>query len=106
MKKLLEEKDNTIQVLKNKLKVPNTEHVQSSELFSLQEEKEKVYQELMDYKGKLLKMQEEKDKWESEKSELRTQIARLNKDQNDKKEVMEELMNQPFIDTDLPLVNV
>ena len=29
-KKLLEEKDNTIQVLKNNLKVPNTEHVQSS----------------------------------------------------------------------------
>ena len=29
-KKLLEEKDNTIQVLKNKLKVPNTQHVQSS----------------------------------------------------------------------------
>ena len=41
-KKLLEEKDNTIQVLKNNLKVPNAEHVQSSELFALQEEKEKV----------------------------------------------------------------
>ena len=39
MKKLLEEKDNTIQVLKKKLKVPNNEHVQSSELFTLQEEK-------------------------------------------------------------------
>ena len=34
------------------------------------------------------------------------QIAKLKKDQNDEKEVMEELMNQPFIDTDLPLVNV
>ena len=51
-KKLLEEKDNTIQVLKKKLKVPNAEHVHSSELFTLQEEKEKVYQEMMDYKGK------------------------------------------------------
>ena len=29
-KKILEEKDNTIQVLKKKLKVPNAEHVQSS----------------------------------------------------------------------------
>ena len=57
-KKLLEEKDNTIQVLKKKLKVPNVEHVQSSELFALQEEKEKVYQEMMDYKGKSLKLQE------------------------------------------------
>ena len=51
-KKLLEEKDNTIQVLKKKLKFPNAEHVQSSELFTFQEEKEKVYQEMMDYKGK------------------------------------------------------
>ena len=42
-KKLLEEKDNTIQVLKKKLKVPNAEHVQYSELFALKEEKEKVY---------------------------------------------------------------
>ena len=38
-KKLLEEKDNTIQVLKKKLKIPNVEHAQSSELFILQEEK-------------------------------------------------------------------
>ena len=60
----------------------------------------------MDYKGKLLKMQEEKDKWETEKDELIAHIARLNKDQNDEKEVMEELMNQPLVDTDEPLVNV
>ena len=64
-KKLLEEKDNTIQLLKKKLKVPNTQHVHSSELIALQEEKEKVYQEMMEYKGKLLKMQEEKNKWET-----------------------------------------
>ena len=64
-KNILEEKDNTIQVLKKKLKVPNAEHVQSSELFAFQEEKQKVYQEMMDYKGKSLKLQEEKDKWET-----------------------------------------
>ena len=34
-KKILEEKDNTIQVLKKKLKVPNAEHAQSSALFTL-----------------------------------------------------------------------
>ena len=39
--KLLEEKDTTIKVLKKKLKVPNAEHVESSKLFTLQEEKEK-----------------------------------------------------------------
>ena len=65
MKKFLEEKDNTIQVLKKKLKVPNTQHVQYSELMIIQEEKEKVYQEMMDYKGKWLNMQEKKDKWET-----------------------------------------
>ena len=65
IKKLLEEKDNTIQVLKKKLKVSNAEHVQFSELFALQEEKEKVYQEMMDYEGKSLKLQEEKGKWET-----------------------------------------
>ena len=64
-KKLLEEKDNTIQLLKKKLKVPNTQHVQYLELIALQEEKEKIYQEMMEYKGKLLKMQEEKNKWET-----------------------------------------
>ena len=36
-KKILEEKDNTIQLLKKKLKFPNTKHVQSSKLFTLQE---------------------------------------------------------------------
>ena len=61
---------------------------------------------MMDYKGKSLKLQEEKDKWETEKAELIAHIAKLKKDQNDEKEVMEELMNKPFVDTDLPLVNV
>ena len=35
-----------------------------------------------------------------------TQVTRLNKSQNEEKEVMEELINQPFIDTKEPLVNV
>ena len=55
-KKLLEEKDNTIQVLKKKLKIPNSEHAQSLELFALQEENDKFFQEMMDYKGKALKL--------------------------------------------------
>ena len=84
-KKILEEKDNTIQVLKKKLKVHNVEHVQSSELFTLQEEKEKVYQEMMDYKGKSLKLQEEKNKWEVERAKLMAQIVKLKKDKNDEK---------------------
>ena len=60
----------------------------------------------MDYKGKSLKLQEEKNKWEVERIELTAHIVKLKKDQNDEKEVMEELMSQPFVDIDLPLVNI
>ena len=35
IKILLEEKDNALQVLKKRLKIPSTEHVQSSELLAL-----------------------------------------------------------------------
>ena len=41
-----------------------------------------------------------------EKAELMTQISKLKKDQNDEKEIMEELMSQTPTDTDLSLVNV
>ena len=53
VKKLLEEKDNALQVLKKRLKMPGSEHVQSAELLALQEEKDKVHQEMMEYKEKL-----------------------------------------------------
>ena len=79
------EKDNTIQVLKKKLKIHNSEHAQSSKLLALQEEKDNAYQEMMEYKGKTVKLQEEKNKWETERAELMTQISQLKKDQNDKK---------------------
>ena len=63
---MLEEKDNSLQVLKKKLKIPSTEHVQSSELLALQEEEDKIHQEMMEHKGRAVKLQEEKDKWETE----------------------------------------
>ena len=75
-KKILEEKDNTIQVLKKRLNIPNSEHAQSPELFALQEEKDKFYQEMMDYKGKALKLQEEKNRWKVERVELMTHILK------------------------------
>ena len=40
--RMLEEKDNALQVLKKRLKISGSEHVQSSELSALQEEKEKM----------------------------------------------------------------
>ena len=55
--------------------------------------KDKFYQEMMDYKGKALKLQEEKNRWEMERAELMTQILKLKKDQDDEKEIMEELMS-------------
>ena len=61
---------------------------------------------MMDYKGKALKLQEEKSKWEMERTELMTQISKMKKDQNDEKEIMEELMSQNPADTDLSLVNI
>ena len=39
--RMLEEKDNALQVLRKKLKIPGFEHVQSSELLALQEEKDR-----------------------------------------------------------------
>ena len=60
----------------------------------------------MDYKGKALKLQEEKSRCEMERAELMTQISKLKNDQNDEKEIMEELMSQTLADTDLSLVNI
>ena len=55
---MLEEKDNALQVLNKKLKILGTEHVQSSELLALQEEKDKIHQEMMEHKGKAVELQE------------------------------------------------
>ena len=103
---MLEEKDNALQVLKEELKIPGTEHVQSSELLALQEEKDKVHQEMMEYKGRAGELQEEKDRWEAERSELLSQISLMKKDQNDEKEIMEELMIQTPTSEDLSIVNI
>ena len=85
IRRILEEKDNALQVLKKKLKIPSFEHAQSSELLALQEEKDKIHQEMMEYKGKMVKLQKKKNKWETERTELMTQISHLKKDQNDEK---------------------
>ena len=61
---------------------------------------------MMEYKGKTVKLQEEKNKWETERNELIAQISRLKKDQNDEKEIMEELMSQSPTDEDLTIVNI
>ena len=67
---MLQEKDNALQVLKKRLKIPGSEHVQSSELLALQEEKDKIHQEMMEHKGRAVELQEEKYKWETGQGEL------------------------------------
>ena len=61
---------------------------------------------MMEYKGKTVKLQEEKDKWEAKWNELIAQISRLKKDQNEEKEIMEELMSQNPTDEYLTIVNI
>ena len=90
-KKLLEDKENTIQVLKKNIKVKRVQHVQLSELMVLQQEKEKIPQEMMDYKHKVLKFQEENQAWEVERLGLILQISVLNTNQRQEEEVLEEL---------------
>ena len=57
--KIFGEKENTIQLLKKKLKIPATQLIQASKLTVLEREKELLSQELNDSKAKLLKLNNE-----------------------------------------------
>ena len=96
-KKLLEEKEKTIQVLKKKLKVTGTQHIQLYELTVLQQEKDKIYQELMEFKGKMLNLQKDKEAWEIEWSVFVSHISAFNVNQREEEEVLEELTSQCLI---------
>ena len=61
---------------------------------------------MMEYKGRVGELQEEKDRWEAERDELLSQISLMKNDQNDEKEIMEELMSQTPTDEDLSIVNI
>ena len=61
---MLNEKENTIQLLKNKLKIPSTQLIQSTELIEMEKEKENLNDELNICKEKLLNIDEEKKQWE------------------------------------------
>jgi hypothetical protein len=54
LKSSLDEKDKLIQSLKKKLKISATEHPQTTELVSLEQEKETLRQETLDYKARVL----------------------------------------------------
>ena len=68
--KIIAEKENTIQLLKKKLKIHATQLIQASELTELETKKELLANELGDIKEKLLKIDDEKKEWEKEKALL------------------------------------
>lgn len=59
VKKLLEDKDKTIQSLKKKLKIPTIDHTQTEELLTLQREKHYFQQEVLNLKEKILQIENE-----------------------------------------------
>lgn len=58
VKSILDEKENQIQLIKKKLKILNTAHVQQEELIALQMEKYKHYQEIQKHMKKYKKENE------------------------------------------------
>ena len=54
-KKLLNEKEDTIQLLKKKLKIPATQLIKASNLLELEKEKEILNRKLTDFQAQLLK---------------------------------------------------
>ena len=65
--KLLAEKENTIQLLKKKLKIPTRQLIQDSEITKMEKGKETLHDELSDCKDKTLNFVDEKMEWEKEK---------------------------------------
>ena len=61
--KLLNEKENTIPLLKKKVKIPSTQLIQASELTKLEKEKEYLNDELTECKENLLKFAEKEKQW-------------------------------------------
>ena len=66
----MNEKENTIQLLNKKIKIPSTQLIQDIELTELEKEKETLTGELNGCKEKLLKFAEEKKQWERDMSLL------------------------------------
>ena len=66
MKKLLEEKENSIQLLKKKINIHTTQLLEGSELAKMEKEKEDLKNELLDYKEKLLKFADKEKQWQKD----------------------------------------
>jgi FtsZ-binding cell division protein ZapB len=71
----LEEKDKTIQSLKNKIKIVVVDHSQTEELLTLQREKYSFQQEISNLKAKILQIENEKEQLQKEKDNLMLTIV-------------------------------
>jgi hypothetical protein len=68
VKASLEEKDKMIQSMKKRIKMSAIEHPQTSELATLDQEKETFQQEALNYKAKVLQLEKEKVNWSQGKT--------------------------------------
>ena len=59
-KNLLEGKDKNIQLLKKKLKIPDSDHPQTHELLILQKERDELQEEVLNLKANLLQLPRQK----------------------------------------------
>jgi hypothetical protein len=75
VKASLDEKDKLIQSMKKKLKMSATEHPQTTELASLEQEKETFRQEALNYKAKVLQLEKEKENWSQGQVEVSNRAA-------------------------------
>ena len=97
--KILARKENTIQLLKKKLKIPATQLNQTSELTVLEKEKDSLSQELNDRMEKLLKFVEEQGNWVKERDFLIAKIDVLNQNQMILEKEREEEENKKQVET-------
>ena len=66
--RLLNEKENTIQLLKKKLRIPGTILIQDSELSELEKERENLNDKLTYFYTQLLKLVEKEKQWRRDMS--------------------------------------
>ena len=104
--KLFDKKEKRVQVLKNKLKIPYTQIIQTSELTEFEKEKEALNTELIDCKAKQLKLKEKQKHQardakiliENEK-DLKTKLAAREKELQEKCEEVKNQSAVPFVET-------
>ena len=56
VKDLNKEKDNELHVLKKKLKIQDTQHIQTPDIVALEEERDKIYKEILMYKEQVTQL--------------------------------------------------